>query len=76
MSTATRSPTTSASSIPQIFGFSRELGIPSSCWVLAAFDKRASHGLAEISSAPVFRRVLKGQRVQVVPLSPSAPRRS
>ena len=27
MSTATRSPTTSASSIPQIFGFSRELGI-------------------------------------------------
>src|SRR5262245_15855173 len=27
MSTATRSPTTSASSIPQIFGFSRELSI-------------------------------------------------
>ena len=32
MSTATRSPTTSASSIPQIFGFSRELSISLEEW--------------------------------------------
>ena len=37
MSTATRSPTTSASSIPQIFGFSCELSILSASQTLTRY---------------------------------------